>query len=437
MAPDAGSVSAGRKLADGRKWSGLGRNEVVAWGEIAGSGAKPYLTAIDLADPAFKCSCPSRKFPCKHGLALALLLADGQLTAGDPPTWVEEWIASRQERKERQAAKAATPATPPDAATAARQAAERGKRATTRNNRVVAGLEELRRWLEDLLRQGLSSPALTAGYGHFDRMAARLVDQQAPTLARRVRALGARLGSGTGDAAALTEIAQLALTLEGFSRREQLPEAVQAELESQIGFTHSSAEVLAGPPLRDCWQVLGSADDEEDRLQLRRTWLWGEDSRQTLLLLDFAVGQQPLPPRLAAGSRFDADLCLYPGLPPQRALIGTRHGVLEEAQLPACGDSVLAHHHAHAMALAANPWLSRYPVLLGAVFPVQEGGEWYLTDATGRWPLASEPSPWELYARSGGEPLALFGEWDGDSFRPLTLFPRQGGPGQPLLGEIP
>ena len=72
LAPDAGSVKAGRELATARKWVSLGRSEQAVWGECQGSGAKPYQTKIDLSEPAFQCSCPSRKFPCKHALGLLL-----------------------------------------------------------------------------------------------------------------------------------------------------------------------------------------------------------------------------------------------------------------------------------------------------------------------------------------------------------------------------
>jgi SWIM zinc finger len=46
------------------------------WGLCAGSGKRPYQTVVDLTGPAYKCSCPSRKFPCKHALALLLNWAD-------------------------------------------------------------------------------------------------------------------------------------------------------------------------------------------------------------------------------------------------------------------------------------------------------------------------------------------------------------------------
>ncbi|MBW4639863.1 MAG: SWIM zinc finger family protein [Gloeocapsa sp. UFS-A4-WI-NPMV-4B04] len=73
LAPDASSAKNGKTLATLRKWVSLGQNEQVIWGECQGSGKTPYQTQIDLTEIAFKCSCPSRKFPCKHGLGLLLL----------------------------------------------------------------------------------------------------------------------------------------------------------------------------------------------------------------------------------------------------------------------------------------------------------------------------------------------------------------------------
>src|SRR3569832_652581 len=80
LAPDASAAKSGRELANLRKWVTLGLNEQAIWGECQGSGAKQYQTLIDLSEPSFKCSCPSRKFPCKHSLGL-FLLTDAQPAA--------------------------------------------------------------------------------------------------------------------------------------------------------------------------------------------------------------------------------------------------------------------------------------------------------------------------------------------------------------------
>ncbi|HPH90283.1 MAG TPA: hypothetical protein PLZ68_05665, partial [Ferruginibacter sp.] len=66
LAPDEASKKSGKDLSSPAKWVSKGVNEFALWGEAQGSGSKPYQTQVDLTNIAFKCSCPSRKFPCKH-----------------------------------------------------------------------------------------------------------------------------------------------------------------------------------------------------------------------------------------------------------------------------------------------------------------------------------------------------------------------------------
>src|SRR5687768_10629876 len=68
LAPDAASVAAARSVSGPRQWSSAGHDERAVWGTCRG-----YQTAVELAGPAFSCSCPSRKVPCKHALGLLLL----------------------------------------------------------------------------------------------------------------------------------------------------------------------------------------------------------------------------------------------------------------------------------------------------------------------------------------------------------------------------
>ncbi|MEM6434049.1 MAG: SWIM zinc finger family protein, partial [Cyanobacteria bacterium P01_D01_bin.115] len=63
LSPDANSAKRGKSLATVSQWPLLGRSEQAVWGECQGSGKTPYRTQIDLSEPAFRCSCPSRKFP--------------------------------------------------------------------------------------------------------------------------------------------------------------------------------------------------------------------------------------------------------------------------------------------------------------------------------------------------------------------------------------
>lgn len=163
LAPDSSSAKAGVALANARKWSGLGANEAAAWGECQGSGKLPYQTRIDLRDIAFKCTGPSRKFPCKHGLGLYLLLAsDADLFSdGDAPTWVTEWLTARAGRTERKQQRETAP--DPEA---------QAKRVAAREAKVAAGLEELELWLRDLVRMGIAGLP-SKEYRFWDAPAAR------------------------------------------------------------------------------------------------------------------------------------------------------------------------------------------------------------------------------------------------------------------------
>ncbi|MFD1500863.1 SWIM zinc finger family protein, partial [Streptosporangium lutulentum] len=99
LAPDASSQKAAQGVSSPGKWSGIGSAADSVWGECKGSGSKPYRACVDLSELAYRCSCPSRKFPCKHALGLLLLWsADGVPAAGAPADWVAEWLDQRRER---------------------------------------------------------------------------------------------------------------------------------------------------------------------------------------------------------------------------------------------------------------------------------------------------------------------------------------------------
>jgi uncharacterized Zn finger protein len=95
MAPDSSSASAGKKLGDPKHWKNLGINEQVLWGECQGSAL--YQVRVALSTLTIRCSCPSRKQPCKHGLGLLLLAVNHPeiLSNTEPPEWVSDWLAKQ------------------------------------------------------------------------------------------------------------------------------------------------------------------------------------------------------------------------------------------------------------------------------------------------------------------------------------------------------
>ena len=98
VAPSPSSLGAAESIAVAQRWLDLGCDERSVWGRCSGSGAEPYDTAVDHVDVAWRCSCPSRKLPCKHALALLVMWVRGVVPEAVPPPAVAEWTRARAGR---------------------------------------------------------------------------------------------------------------------------------------------------------------------------------------------------------------------------------------------------------------------------------------------------------------------------------------------------
>ncbi|ROV66073.1 SWIM zinc finger family protein [Streptomyces globisporus] len=432
LAPDAASRKAGTRLGAAGPWSGTGSDATGAvWGLCKGSGSTPYRTVVDTAGPACACSCPSRKFPCKHALGLLLLRAsdDGAFPPAEPADWAEEWLAGRRVR----AAQKSGPAAGGDTARGTADPVAARKRAERRAERVTGGAQELEQRLADLLRGGLAATD-RSGYGLWEETAARMVDAQAPGLAARVRELGAITGSGPGRPVRLLEECGLLHLLDtAWLGRDRLPDPLAATVRTRVGLPVSAE----GPPLRDRWLVLAQYDTPDGKIVARRIWLYGRGSGRTALLLSFgAAGRSPAQ-ALPVGATIDAELTPYPGGAQLRAELGEQFGATAAAGPPP-GIAAAAAPAVYGNALRDDPWLDAWPVTLRDVIPVPSKDGWQLADAHAdahpdaqarsgsALPIApaalSRPGLWKLVALSGGAPVTVFGEIGHRGFDPFAAW---------------
>jgi hypothetical protein len=78
----------------------------------------------------------------------------------------------------------------------------------------------------------------------------------------------------------------------------------------------------------------------------------------------------------------------------------------------------------YAEALAADPWTARWPLVLRGVRLARDRGQWALVDdEDAGLPLrpafqAGLPM-WRLLSASGGRPVTVLAEWDGETALPL------------------
>ncbi|WP_281246958.1 SWIM zinc finger family protein [Amycolatopsis saalfeldensis] len=364
LAPDASSAKAGRGQAVPARWSGAGASARAVWGACQGSGQKPYQAAVELAGPAFRCTCPSRKFPCKHALGLLLLWSSGQVPeTPDEPGWVRIWL---EERASRDARAEKRPEAPKDLEAAA-------KRAQDRMARVTAGAAELRGWLTDRVEAGFAGFE-RGGAGELRGVAARMIDAQATGLANGLRRAAGLVGRGRdwpGDL--LAELSLLYVLAGSVTRLEQLPPDLAETIRTRLGFATSTAQVLeSGERVADQWLVTGAVDEELDALRTRRTWLRGRHSGRPALVLSFAPPGRPLDSSLPPGHIVPGELAFYPGAVPLRALFADHTEPVTSP--PPRGDTVAEALSSYAEALAADPWLDRWPMLLADVTPARYPG---------------------------------------------------------------
>lgn len=422
LSPDEASTKAARGLLAPSKWPLLGAHDAAVWGECQGSGSKPYQTQVDVSGAAlsFRCSCPSRKFPCKHGLALLLLQAQdaSRFTAAEP-LWVAQWLAARKERAEKQEAKAAAPPPLVDPAASAKREAQRWAR-------MAQGAQELALWLDDLGRKGLATLTGTADE-RWGKMAARMVDAQAPGLGQRLLQAATVVGRGADwPARLLVHLGGLQLLVDAVAQAPRLPEALRADLRQALGWPmERDAVVASGVRVHDTWQVLAQVQlEREARLHERRVWLQGRQSQRVALLLDFAYAGKVFEQNWSIGTEVVGTLAFYPGTDPQRAILVE---TMDTAPVAPVGGAALGPWQVLAARMAANPWAMVWPLCLEPVVlqygQYGAGQSWSLSWQDRAIVLCMDSDDaWRLLALSGGMPLRVFGEWDGERLHPLTAW---------------
>ncbi|HEY3558207.1 MAG TPA: SWIM zinc finger family protein [Kribbella sp.] len=368
---------------------------------------------MELSAPAYKCSCPSRKFPCKHAIGLMLLWTKGEVSTTDEPDWVKTWLDQRAERAERPERKPGEVADP--------LAAQ--ERAARRADRVSAGLAELAGWLDDQVRQGLGGFDQRA-YGELSRLAARMVDAQAPGVAGAVRRAAGVVGRGHGwPGELLEELSLIHLIVAAHAHLADLPPSLADTVQTRIGRPTETARVLAeGEKVEDDWLMLGRVIEPDDRLTVRRVWLRGATTGRIGLILTFAAAGRPLDPLPARpGEYVPGALSYYPGALPMRALL-TQTDPRMPAPRPA-GLTVANALASYVESLAADPWNERWPLVLQDVRPARYGDGWALVDEAGDGlELVPGWDPLELLAVSAGDPITVAAEWNRAGLRPMTCW---------------
>ena len=212
MAPNAAAVANGRKISQKGGFVRLERSadDTFYLGECTGSGKSNYITSVDFLDPVgpvCRCSCPSRQFPCKHGLALLFEILgkknfgiceipediqkkrekkqarDAKAEAGDTKMHARgaDTQAGEPEGTGEESAEALEAAKATEAAARKKAAAAKSARAakTKKIKKQLEGLELTSKLVQDLMKAGLGTMGGTA-IKTYEQLSKQLGDYYLP-----------------------------------------------------------------------------------------------------------------------------------------------------------------------------------------------------------------------------------------------------------------
>ncbi len=165
IAPNPAAASNGKKLSSGGSFIKLyhSSDDTFFMGECKGSGKNPYITSADYIDPekpVFRCSCPSRQFPCKHSLGLLYeMMSDKNFEICDIP---EDIIRKRGKIAAKSAPeKSPEEMTPEEAEKVAKKKASAAKSASKAKakklEKQLEGLDLVEKAVKELISAGLGT----------------------------------------------------------------------------------------------------------------------------------------------------------------------------------------------------------------------------------------------------------------------------------------
>ncbi len=404
-----------RGVAFPKYWYELEGNGEIVWG-VYRSSKSSAQTVLDLRyeQPATRCTCRSRKKVCKHGLALILMLleyADAFKVVQEIPSEIKEWLDRRESRlvpKER---------------TQEEEYQLRAIREKSWNKRLLQmskGLQELELWLHDVMQEGLAA-LYNRPSSYWKEWSSHLVNAKLGRLAKRIQHLALLKNQAEWNEQLLSELGDIYLIIKGFSNIETLPIELKYELFNAIGVNTKKQELLETEGIKDHWRILAQHQGKEEKLIYQRTWLWGSNTNQFALLLDFAWGQEPFEYQWIVGSNIEASLVYYPSHFLQRALV--QDFQYKEAKIHVSGYAdVVTFLLDYEQAIAKNPWLTVFPAFFEEVILLLQDESLYLIDRSGTQipcTTSSEIINWQIVASSGGNAIHVFGEWNSKQFTVL------------------
>ena len=399
--PDDETYKRAEKIADLHKWSVAASTDNLIWGEISGSASEAYSTMICIEPLLMCCNCPVKAQTCKHSLALLILFARNELSNQTVPDKIQRWVNNNISSVESKL---------PNEDDS--KSFNKDKRSFERLELMRSGIEDLERWLYDVMAQGLANVAFSNQL-FWENAAARFKDSKLSRISYGIREIADELSSKTINYNIIAQkIGEIALLVQVFKNIEKLEFEQQEELLNQIGRLLRKNDVIeSGKKLNDIWQVCGKSEHYNlDGLLERKVWLQGKKSGTSALLLDYLF-QGDFDIKFNVGDTFESDLYFYPSIFYQRALLNSN-----EIKLVASAydfkvfNNFESYLSSFAKKVKVNPWFSIDQAFVENLRPTILQDKVLLYDEKLSYlPIVklSDKRLYKLLSISGGQPMTL------------------------------
>lgn len=376
ISPDTPSTKNANKLLSKTQWLVKKSNRAI-WSEIYGSGKKPYLAQIDSQNIAFKCTCPSRKFPCKHGLALGLYVANNDLqkiVMDDEPLWVKEWIDKRKSK-----AITKTNKTP---------VKEKSPEVTQKQNNkkwsnAVLDVAIVELWLLDVVKIGISDfPSKHDEY--WEKLKKRMVDIKLTGFNSFFNLLQTLDYGKDWEQKVLAILAEMHLLVQSIKHHEIFDDMFKTELGFLLGWSVSKQELLKNTETEvvdDKWIVVKVSLSENSGLTVRKVYLYGTATNHWAYILEFAHGNSYFTDLYVESVILQAKLLFYNGVLKTRAYLkvkGADEG-FDKNLLKPFKNLDEAHENYKDVKMLFS-WVSEYPQFVALCNVVEKDSRFYLVD---------------------------------------------------------
>ncbi len=301
---------------------------------------------------------------------------------------------------------------------------------------MQAGNAELQSRLLDLIRAGLVELDLAppqsrpvrggAMVTYFEEFAARMVDAQFGSIAKRIRCWASfrEQFQDTWHEKILNEWGELFIFSKAFHHFNQLGESFQDELLAQAGVTMRTSDLIQQLGIQDVWLVLGQITTAEvNNLTSRRTWFIGEATQKIILLLEYTFGSSDFTTLWLKDIAYAGEAVYYPAAYPLRVTFKSLDAVPLFTYINGF-ETIEAFLIAYSDVRALSPWLPQFPVLLTAIKPIFFRNKFLLVDKEKKYIYTEgdESRLWQMMGMSGGHFISVFGEWNGETFKILNAF---------------